>query len=142
MYDDILLPIDDADSADEAVAHVREIATTRDARVHVLSVVDDRSFLTLDDAMQTDVLGELRADAEVAVDAVATDLADAGVDVTTAVRRGDPAEAILAYADEATVDLVAMGTRGADYTENMLGSTAQTVVSRADRPVLTVAIGE
>ncbi|PSQ00105.1 hypothetical protein BRC92_12965 [Halobacteriales archaeon QS_4_69_31] len=49
---------------------------------------------------------------------------------TTALRRGDPAEEILAYADDIGVDLVVMGTRGEEFTENMLGSTAQTVVVR------------
>jgi len=140
MYDDILFPTDDSVSTEATTEHAREIAGERDATVHVLYVIDDRSFLTLDDEMQSEVLDELRADGEAATDAVATELEADGIDVTTALARGDPAEEILAYAANAEVDLVTMGTRGDDYTENMLGSTAQTVVSESSVPVLTVPL--
>ena len=140
MYDDILFPTDDSVSTEATTEHAREIAGERDATVHVLYVIDDRSFLTLDDEMQSEVLDELRADGEAATDSVATELEADGIDVTTALARGDPAEEILAYATNAEVDLVTMGTRGDDYTENMLGSTAQTVVSESTVPVLTVPL--
>lgn len=140
MYDDILFPIDGSESAAETLDHVRQLASERDATVHVLYVVDDRSFLTLDDEMVDEALEELRAAGETATDAVASELEDAGLEVTTALARGDPADEILAYARERDLDLIAMGTRGDDYTENMLGSTAQTVVARAPIPVCTVRI--
>jgi len=142
MYDDILFPTDDSVSTEATTEHAREIASGRDATVHVLYVIDDRSFLTLDDEMQSEVLDELRADGEAATDAVAVELEADGIDVTTALARGDPAEEILAYAKNAEIDLVTMGTRGDDYTENMLGSTAQTVVSGSSVPVLTVPLSE
>jgi len=140
MYDDILFPTDDSVSTEATTEHAREIARERDATVHVLYVIDDRSFLTLDDEVQSEVLDELRADGEAATDAVATELEADGIDVKTALARGDPAEEILAYAENVGVDLVTMGTRGDDYTENMLGSTAQTVVSGSPVPVLTVPL--
>lgn len=142
MYDDILFPTDDSASADETIDHARAVATRHDATVHVLSVVDDRSFITLDDELRDDAVERLRADGEAATVAVAAPLEDAGLDVTTALARGDPADEILAYADEVDADLVAMGTHGDDYTENMLGSTAQTVVSRSSVPVLTVPLAD
>jgi nucleotide-binding universal stress UspA family protein len=140
MYEDILFPTDDSVSTEATTAHAREIATGRDATVHVLYVIDDRSFLTLDEEMQSEVLAELRADGQAATDAVASELAEDGVEVTTALARGDPADEILAYAENTGVDLITMGTRGEDYTENMLGSTAQTVVSGSSVPVLTVPL--
>jgi nucleotide-binding universal stress UspA family protein len=139
MYEDILFPTDDSVSTEATTAHAREIASGRDATVHVLYVIDDRSFLTLDEEMQEEVLEELRADGQAATDAVASELAD-DVEVTTALARGDPADEVLAYAENAGIDLITMGTRGDDYTENMLGSTAQTVVSQSSVPVLTVPL--
>ena len=139
MYEDILFPTDDSVSTEATTAHARDIAAGRDATVHVLYVIDDRSFLTLDAEMQEDVLEELRADGQAATEAVASELAG-DVEVTTALARGDPAEEILAYAENAGIDLITMGTRGDDYTENMLGSTAQTVVSQSSVPVLTVPL--
>ncbi|MEF8852707.1 MAG: universal stress protein [Haloarculaceae archaeon] len=142
MYDDILFPTDDSVSTEATTEHAREIASGRDATVHILYVIDDRSFLTLDEEMQAEVLDELRADGRAATDAVAAELAGEGIEVTTALARGDPADEILAYADEAGIDLITMGTRGGDYSENMLGSTAQAVVSGASVPVLTVPLDE
>lgn len=142
MYEEILFPTDDSISTEATTEHAREVAAERDATVHVLYVIDDRSFLTLDEGTRSEVLDELRADGEAATDAVAAELVDAGVDVTTALARGDPADEILAYAENVGVDLITMGTRGEDYTENMLGSTAQTVVSRSSVPVLTVPLSE
>lgn len=140
MYEDILFPTDDSVSTEATTEHAREIAAGRDATVHILYVIDDRSFLTLDEEMQEEVLAELRADGQAATDAVAAELAEAGIEVTTALARGDPADEILAYAEEADVDLITMGTRGEDYTENMVGSTAQAVVAGASVPVLTVPL--
>ncbi len=142
MYEDILFPTDDSVSTEVTTQHAREIASGRDATVHVLYVVDDRSFLTLDEETQAEVLDELRTDGRVATDAVSAELADEGVEVTTALARGDPADEILAYADETGIDLITMGTRGDDYAENMLGSTAQAVVAGSSVPVLTVPFAE
>ena len=140
MFEDILFPTDVSVSTEATTEHAREIASGRDATIHVLYVIDDRSFLTLDEEMQAEVLDELRADGQAATDAVASELAADGIEVTTALARGDPADEILAYAENADIDLVTMGTRGEDYTENMLGSTAQTVVSQSSVPVLTVPL--
>ncbi|MFC7059270.1 universal stress protein [Halovenus salina] len=65
-----------------------------------------------------------------------------GSEVSTAIREGKPAEEIIAYVEETNVDLVTMATRGDDYTENMLGSTAQEVVTNCPKPVLTVNVDE
>lgn len=42
MYDEILYPTDGSDGAAAALEHAREVATLRDARVHLLYVVDTR----------------------------------------------------------------------------------------------------
>ncbi len=49
MYETILFPTDGSDHAATVADHAIDIATTRDAAVHVMSVVDDRAFLVLDD---------------------------------------------------------------------------------------------
>ena len=138
MFERILLPTDGADSMDTVVRTAADIADRRDAAVHVVYVVDDRAFLTLDDEMQDRVLAELNGEGEVATDRAATRLREAGIDVTTAIRQGDPAEEILTCIEAADIDLVAMGTRRGDYTQNMMGSVSQTVVARSPVPVLTV----
>jgi nucleotide-binding universal stress UspA family protein len=137
MYDDILVPIDGTDSLDAVFPHTADIARRRDATVHVLYVVDDRAFLTLDDEMKDDVVENLRQEGAAAVGEASEQLDAADVEVTTAITKGKPADEIIAYVEENGIDLVTMGTRG-DDTENLLGSTAQTVVANAPAPVLTV----
>jgi len=142
MYEEILLPTDGSESMDTVVDHAADVAGRRDATVHVLYVIDDRSFLTLQDGMQTDVEDELRAEGETATTSVADRLDDAGVTARTVIRKGDPGDEILAYAEGSGIDLVVMGTHGDDYQRTMLGSVSQKVVTMADVPVLTVGIDD
>lgn len=137
MFQRILLPTDGTESMQTVVETAADVATRRDAEVHVLYVVDDRAFLTLQEEMQEDVLAELEGEAEIATDRAATWLSEAGVSVTEVVRKGDPADEILAYAEEMDADLVTMGTRRGDYTKNLIGSVSQKVVAGASVPVLT-----
>jgi nucleotide-binding universal stress UspA family protein len=137
MYDDILVPTDGGEGFGPVLDRAIEIAPDG-ATAHVLYVVDDRAFLTLDDEMKTDVLEDLQAEGTDAVGTVADELEAAGLDTVTEIRRGTPADEIVAYAAEADVDVVTMGTQGDDYTQNILGSTAEQVVADASIPVLTV----
>lgn len=62
------------------------------------------------------------------------------VKVVEVVRRDvSPGPALLSYADEEDIDLIAMGTHGRRGPSRiLLGSVAEEVVRRADQPVLTV----
>jgi nucleotide-binding universal stress UspA family protein len=139
MYDRILVPTD-GESMGAVYDHALDIASQRDATVHLLYVVDDRAFLTLDEAMRDDVLAELQTDGEETTAAAAERFAEAGVETVTTTARGDPADEILGYAAEHDVDLVVMGTRRQNYHESMVGSVSQKVIARSDAPVLTVSI--
>jgi nucleotide-binding universal stress UspA family protein len=138
MFERILLPTDGADSMDAVVRTAADIADRRDAEVHILYVIDDRAFLTLQEEMKDEVLGELTGEGEAATDRAAARLREAGIDVTTEIRQGDPADEILSCVEAADTDLVVMGTRRGDYSNSMMGSVSQKVVARAPVPVLTV----
>ncbi|SDQ23677.1 universal stress protein [Natronobacterium texcoconense] len=138
MYETILFPTDGSDHAATVADHAFDVATTRDATVHVLSVVDDRAFLVLDDERVEQVRTDLEETAREATDEAATRAADRGIDVETAVDTGHPAERIIDYADAHDVDLIVMGTSGDDYENNVVGSVSQRVVRESPVPVLTV----
>ncbi|MFC7116024.1 universal stress protein [Natronoarchaeum sp. GCM10025703] len=142
MYSDILLPTDGGASVETVLEHTIDIADAESTTAHVLYVIDDGAFLTLKDEMKADVLEDLRAEGELAVSEVADSLEDAGIDVSTTIRRGSPAETIVSYVEDADIDLVTMGTQADRYTENMLGSTSQKVVTKSPAPVLTVNVAE
>lgn len=139
MYSDVLVPTDGSEAMETVLDHTAEV-TEQDGTVHVLYVVDDQVFLTLADGMKDDVLVDLREEGAEAVRESRASLEERGFEVSTTIREGKPAAEINSYVEETDIDLVTMGTRGDDYTENMLGSTAQKVVTNCPAPVLTVTV--
>ncbi|WP_135829231.1 universal stress protein [Halorussus halobius] len=140
MYDTVLLPTDGSESTETVVEHARDVAARRGADVHVLYVIDDRAFLTMDDDRAAEATDELREEGERATAEVAAAFEAEDLEVTAAIRRGDPGDEILATVDDRDADLVVMGSHGADPTRNLLGSVSQKVVTEASIPVLTVDV--
>lgn len=80
--------------------------------------------------------------AEEEIAQLAATLDDDAAAVETEVIEGDPADVIVARAEELGVDLVAMGTHGAGALERLfLGNVARRVVQHGPCPVLTVRHG-
>jgi nucleotide-binding universal stress UspA family protein len=142
MYSDILVPTDGSDFVDTVLEHTIDIADGRDVTVHVLYVVDDRAFLSMNDEMQEEVLENLKTEGEEATSVVKETLTKERIDVSMEVLRGKPADVIVSYVTDAGIDLVTMGTQADQYEKNMLGSTAQKVVQKSPVPVLTVGVSE
>ncbi|MHC3439011.1 universal stress protein [Natrialbaceae archaeon A-gly3] len=140
MYETILFPTDGSDHSSRVAEHAIDVAKTRDATLHVFSVVDDRAFLVLDDDRVEDVRADLEANALEAIDDAVTAAEEAGVETETDVDVGNPAECIVDYVDREAVDLVVMGTSGDDYERNVVGSVSQRVVQTSPAPVLTVGL--
>ncbi|WP_367175145.1 universal stress protein [Haloarcula rubripromontorii] len=142
MYSDILVPTDGSASMKQVLEHTLDIADGRDVTVHALYVIDDRAFLSMADEMQDEVLENMRAEGEAATSAVRETLEQDGIEVSTAIQRGKPADRIVSYVADADIDLITMGTQADEYEKNMLGSTAQKVVTKSSVPVLTVDVSE
>jgi len=132
MFETIVVATDGSDSVSRAVTVTLDVAGRFDATVHALSVIDTDA--DGDDA--DDRRAELTAHAE---DALAMVESETNQPVVTAVREGEPAAEITAYAEETDADLVTTGTRGR-HGENrfLLGSVAEDVVRHCPVPVLTV----
>jgi len=140
MYSDVLVPTDGSETIETVFEHTKRVTDAADGTIHVLSVVDDQVLLTLADEMHDEVLADLHEESERAVQTARERFADMDTAVTTDVREGKPASEIISYVEDEGIDLVTMGTRADDYTENMLGSTAQKVVRQSPVPVLTVNV--
>jgi nucleotide-binding universal stress UspA family protein len=143
MYDSILVPTDGSEGTSQALEHALDIAKTRGATLHTLSVVDRRLYLAAGSDTKDDVSEMLRDEALNAVEGVAETARAEGVDVTTAVREGIPYRSILDYVDEHDVDMVVMGTHGRTGRDKLasLGSVTERVVQNTSKPVLVVSIG-
>ena len=143
MYDAILVPTDGSEGVERTLDHALEMASNHDATVHALYVIDRRFELAADED-RDDLIARLTERGEDAVAAVAERAEAAGVDAVTGVREGIPYKTILGYADEADVDVIAMGTHGRTGRDRLahLGSVTERVVENATVPVFVVNIGD
>jgi nucleotide-binding universal stress UspA family protein len=139
MYGDILVPTDGSDHAERAMRHASSLAEAFDATVHLLAVADVTGAAGPFDAggVSREFADQVSSLAEQAVESAREAAGD--VPVETAVVEGDPPAEILAYAEEESVDLVAMGTHGRSGLRRLVaGSVTEHVVRRASVPVVTV----
>jgi nucleotide-binding universal stress UspA family protein len=137
---DLLLAIDDLDSSAFTIDQVASRPWPEGTRVEVLSVVkeivpplpapmDDSAALAIG-AMQTQ--NRLLDVASAMVSEVSERLKRSGLSARPVVRTGDAAAEILDEAARSKADLIIVGDSGRSrFERRLLGSTAQTVVSRA-----------
>lgn len=138
MFELLVVATDGSESGARAVATTLDLASRFDATVHAVSVIDPDQVAAVPDETAGETRTALRERASDATDAVA-ERAPADVAVSTVVREGRPADAIVDYADEVDADAVALGTRGRGGDGGfVLGSVAEAVVRTCERPVLTV----
>jgi nucleotide-binding universal stress UspA family protein len=117
----ILLPTDFSDTSRAAIRVARAYAAALGASVHLLHIPG---------AGEQATTALLTAEAEGFGPRVV---------VTTALRFGDPAPAIVEYARDHDIDLIVMGTHGrTGVSRALLGSVTERVVRSAPCPVLAV----
>lgn len=138
--DNILVARDYSSVSDRALASALGLAARTGATLHVLhaKVLHAMEDSGQDGPTPSDGIDRLREALRDARD-VSPKALDA-VSVVGETRRDvAPAPAILQYASEEGIDLIALGTHGRRGTSRiLLGSVAEEVVRRADQPVLTV----
>jgi nucleotide-binding universal stress UspA family protein len=138
----ILAPTDFSETAEWAVAYALDLARRLDASLHLVHVV----AYPIDvggwpEAYGTTLAGlreELKQDAALRLAKRAKSIT--GIKVSTDLREGSPARAIVDAARDRKCDLIVMGTHGSGgFTHLLLGSVAERVVRTAPCPVLTVS---
>lgn len=141
MYERILLPTDGSTGTAHVALQAIDLAEQYGATIHGLHVVDTDTTSILSDIGSNDAV--LKRRGEQAVSAVEKMAEAHDVAVETAVIEGDPAESILAYADEIDADVIVAGTHGrSGVRRHLLGSVAERLVRHAECPVLTVQLPE
>lgn len=140
MYDTVLTATDGSRGAETAVEEAIATAALYNADLHVVYVVDAESYpkaTAIEETVEA-IVDELGKEGERIVSRFADRAAEKHVsNVTTAVEKGAPAEAILAYADEVEADIIVLGTHGQSGSQEVhLGSVAETVARRTDLPLL------
>lgn len=142
MYSRLLVPTDGSDAAQKATTHAIDLAEKYDAAVHALYVVNTGRL----EGMSFDIsaaIDQLESEGQEYVDDVVASAEAADLDSTSDIRTGRPHNAILNTVEENDIDLVVMGTRGAEgIGRRLLGSVTERVIRQSDVPVHAVPLPE
>ncbi|HLF26667.1 MAG TPA: universal stress protein [Anaerolineae bacterium] len=154
MYRNIVAPLDGSEVAEQALPYVKDLIQNRTLKVHLISVaplaasmptgaapvrmyplVMSRNDLELHaqerERIETELTNYLHS--------IALDLAHGNISTQIEVRFGEPAEEIIAFAQDVKADLIAMCTHGrTGLARWAYGSVAEKVVRHAHCPVLLV----
>ncbi|MBX0297337.1 universal stress protein [Haloarcula nitratireducens] len=138
-YQNVLVPTDGSDCANQALALGVDVADAEDAVLHLLSVI---AIPALGVDARPDIQMELLEEsAHELLDEAAAFADDAGVDAASTTVEYGPSihQAILTYIDDHDIDLVVVGTHGrTGFDRYVLGSVTEYLVRTSPIPVLTV----
>jgi nucleotide-binding universal stress UspA family protein len=140
----ILVPLDGTEAAEAALRPAGELADQLGTQLHLVMVVAtqdttqrDRATATLFPAATRAVLDLEETDASRYLEELAVRLRSRGLTVTTEVRRGSAASALVAEAAEPGVGLVVLATHGrAGVQAIWAGSVTAQLLMRTSAPVL------
>jgi nucleotide-binding universal stress UspA family protein len=137
----VLVALDGSTACEAVLRFLLEIAGPLDMTVMLLHVLEPIPPQVLDGSPKVvveDVAARSR-EAEEYLAPVAAALRAQGVDTSWAIRRGRPADEILAAAKEGGADLIAMATHGRTGLGRLLfGSVAEAVLRHAPVPVFMI----
>ena len=140
----ILVPTDFSDNAQHAVDYAVDLAKRCSAKLHLLHTPVVPTYLLMDLSYSPgpEAVTRILNDSQEALDAQAKTIADAGVELFTAIREGTVHEVIRDYAKEHDVDLVVVGTHGrTGVSKLMYGSVTERVIKTVHTPILVVPPG-
>jgi nucleotide-binding universal stress UspA family protein len=144
MFARILVGTDGSETANRAVREATELAKKTGASVDVVSAFEPVSGSRLrEERLEAPADIEHMVNPQEDVAAILKDAAQeveqAGVDVKTFARQGEPADAILDVAEEEGVDLIVVGNKGMTGAKRfLLGSVPNKVSHHAPCSVLIV----
>ena len=134
MYSAIVVGTDGSETAREAVRQATRLAAGMGARIELVS-----AYAPAPDVGPEGWSMSPRAEVEDALRVAAEEITAAGVEVTTYVRQGDPAAALLDVAEERRADLIVVGNKGMSGAKRfLLGSVPNKVSHHAPFSVLIV----
>jgi nucleotide-binding universal stress UspA family protein len=144
VFKSIVVGTDGSETATQAVRQAVDLAKAIGAKLELVSAYEPVSDQRLREE-RTEVPDDLQwmVNPREDVDATLSDAADlakqAGIDVETYARQGDPADAILDVAEEQNADLIIVGNKGMTGAKRfLLGSVPNKVSHHAPCSVLII----
>lgn len=137
----ILVPVDFSFGSERAVEKAAELARVMDASVELMHVYQLPVFALPDSSITVSptYIADLTDRAQRALEKHRAQLQADGIEASTMLMEGMPAQAIVDHANEIAAEMIVMGTHGhSGFKRFLLGSTAERVVRMANVPVLSV----
>ncbi|HEX2125045.1 MAG TPA: universal stress protein [Thermoleophilaceae bacterium] len=140
----MVIGTDGSETASEAVRQATELARRLGAKIHVVSAYEPVPEARLREERQQ-VPADMqwmvnpREDVDETLKTAAQGIEEAGVEVETHAREGDPADAILDVAEEQQADLIVVGNKGMTGAKRfLLGSVPNKVSHHAPCSVMII----
>ena len=138
-YKRVLVALDGSTACEAVLRFLMEIAGPLDMTVMLLHVLEPITPQVVEGTIVVDDIEARRHEAEEYLAPISAALRSQGVDTAWAIRRGRPADEILAAAQEGGADLIAMATHGrTGFGRLLFGSVAEAVLRRATVPVFMI----
>jgi nucleotide-binding universal stress UspA family protein len=137
----ILIATDGSKAAEKAVDFGVQIAGLSGAKVYAVYVIDTTPYysIPLDEVWSKEVYEQLETMGNEITSDVEKAAKAAGLEAESLVLKGDPAERIIKFAEEQSVDMIVVGSHGIGGFERLvIGSVSEKVVRHAKFPVLVV----
>ncbi len=141
----IICPVDFSEGSDSALEHAAGLARKLGVELELVHIYQVPALAMPDGAVLASptYLANLTSRAQQELEVKRAQVAGQGLQVTTTLLQGDPADSIVEHADKRGASLIVMGTHGRTGLSRMLlGSVAERVVRCARVPVLTVRNSE
>ena len=144
MFRSIVVGTDGSETATQAVRQAVDLAKATSAKVQLVSAYEPVSGQRLREETQQvpedmQWMVNPREDVDATLEDASELAKEAGVDVETHARQGDPADAILDVAEETKADLIVVGNKGMTGARRfLLGSVPNKVSHHAPCSVLII----
>jgi nucleotide-binding universal stress UspA family protein len=139
MYKTILVPVENRETDQTILKHIRPLARLANSKLMLVHVADGwvaRNYENFK-LQESEEMKEDRA----YLSNLERELQAEGFDVTSVLAMGEPAEEIIKLARAQPVELIAMSTHGHRFISDLLyGSTADKVRHNVDIPVLLLKV--
>jgi nucleotide-binding universal stress UspA family protein len=139
MYHTILVPVENRETDQTILRHIRPLARLTNAKLMLVHVADGwvaRNY----NQLKLQESDEIKHDREY-LENLEKELRTEGFAVTSVLAMGEPATEIIKLARSGDVDLIAMSTHGHRFISDILyGATADKVRHAVDVPVLLLKV--
>src|SRR3989442_12505910 len=139
MYKTILIPVENRETDQTILRHIRPLARLTNAKLMLVHVADGWVARNYDE-LKLRESEEMKQDREYLL-TLEQELRAEGFEVISVLAMGEPSTEIIKLARTEPVDLIAMSTHGHRFISDLLyGSTADKVRHKVDIPVLLLKV--